>query len=174
MPAGPRASASLPGALPARARGWRRWLFRTFPGRALLLALAVKSVVAIAGTIAPSSLQVLDAVDALGSLALIFVGLYAVTRGTMWAKRRLLWRVRRKLILSYIFVGLVPGLLIIAFFLLAGLILFFSVSSYLVQSRVRTLVDQSRFLAQTVVLEGERELPNVAERLRQRLRQPGE
>ncbi len=174
MPAGPRASASLPGALPARASGWRRWLFRTFPGRALLLALAVKSVVAIAGTIAPSSLQVLDAVDALGSLALIFVGLYAVTRGTMWAKRRLLWRVRRKLILSYIFVGLVPGLLIIAFFLLAGLILFFSVSSYLVQSRVRTLVDQSRFLAQTVVLEGERELPNVAERLRQRLRQPGE
>ena len=33
--------------------------------------------------------------------------------------------------------------------------LFFNVSSYLVQSRVRTLVDQARFLAQTVVLEAE-------------------
>ena len=73
---------------------------------------------------------------------------------------------RRKLILSYVFVGLVPGLLIIAFFLLAGLLLFFNVSSYLLQSRVRTLVDQARFLAQTVVLEAEQATPPAsAERL---------
>ena len=74
----------------------------------------------------------------------------------MWAKRRLLWRVRRKLILSYVFVGVVPGVLIICFFLLAGLILCFNVSSYLVHSRVRALTDQARFLAQTAVLEVQR------------------
>ena len=74
----------------------------------------------------------------------------------MWAKRRLLWRVRRKLILSYVFVGVVPALLVITFFLLAGLILAFNVSSYLVQSRVRNLTDQARFLAQTVQLEVQR------------------
>ena len=74
----------------------------------------------------------------------------------MWAKRRLLWRVRRKLILSYVFVGVVPALLVITFFLLAGLILAFNISSYLVQSRVRNLTDQARFLAQTVLLEVQR------------------
>ena len=46
-----------------------------------------------------------------------------------------------------------PGLLIIAFFLIAGLILFFNVSTYLLQSRVRTLVDQADFLAESVALQ---------------------
>ena len=40
-----------------------------------------------------------------------------------------LWRVRRKLTLSYIFIGFVPVLLIVVFFLLCGLLLFFNVSS---------------------------------------------
>ena len=72
-----------------------------------------------------------------GSLALLFAIAYGLTRFAVWAKRRLLWRVRRKLILSYVFVGVVPALLVITFFLLAGLILAFNVSSYLVQSRVQ-------------------------------------
>ena len=46
-----------------------------------------------------------------GSLALLFACAYGLTRGIIWAKRRLLWRVRRKLILSYVFVGVVPALL---------------------------------------------------------------
>ena len=91
-----------------------------------------------------------------GSLALLFALAYGLTRFAVWAKRRLLWRVRRKLILSYVFVGVVPALLVITFFLLAGLILAFNVSSYLVQSRVRNLTDQARFLAQTVQLEVQR------------------
>ena len=60
---------------------------------------------------------------------------------------------RRKLILSYVFVGVVPVLLVITFFLLAGLLLFFNVSSYLVKSRLRALTDQAQFLAQTTVAE---------------------
>ena len=54
-----------------------------------------------------------------------------------FAKRRLLWRVRRKLIISYIFIGFIPAILIVAFFLLGGLLLFSNFSSYLVQSRLR-------------------------------------
>ena len=74
----------------------------------------------------------------------------------MLAKRRLLWRVRRKLILSYIFIGFVPALLIVAFFLLCGFLLFFNFSSYLVQSRLRALSEQARFLAQSTALEIQR------------------
>jgi sigma-B regulation protein RsbU (phosphoserine phosphatase) len=132
---------------------WRRWLLGSFPGRALLIGVSIKVVAAVIGWIAPSTWTVLDAVDAVGSLALLFAGGYAIARGVIWAKRRLLWRVRRKLILSYIFVGLVPGLLIISFFLIAGVILFFNVSTYLLQSRVRTLLDQARFMAESVALQ---------------------
>jgi sigma-B regulation protein RsbU (phosphoserine phosphatase) len=64
-----------------------------------------------------------------------------------------LWRVRRKLTLSYIFIGFVPILLVVVFFLLCGLLLFFNVSSYLVQSRVNALVDETRFLAEATTIE---------------------
>lgn len=145
----------LPGEVPSRWRVWRAWVLRTFPGRALILGAIIKAVTWPLGFMAalPSALE---AVDMVGSLALLFTAAYGLTRLAVWAKRRLLWRVRRKLILSYVFVGVVPGLLVITFFLLAGLILAFNVSSYLVQSRIRSLTDQARFLAQTVQLEAQR------------------
>ena len=64
-----------------------------------------------------------------------------------------LWRVRRKLTLSYVFIGFLPILLVVVFFLLCGLLLFFNVSSYLVQSRVNALVDETRFLAEATAIE---------------------
>src|SRR5262249_14906734 len=72
------------------------------------------------------------------------------------AKRHLLWRVRRKLILSYVFIGFVPAILIVAFFLLSGFLLFYNLSSYLVQSRFRAVGDRARFLAQSSALEIQR------------------
>src|SRR5262245_18106967 len=110
--------ALLPGDVPSRAEAWRRWLTTSVPGRILLVGLIIKALAWTAGAIAPSTWAALDIVDAIGSLALIFVAGYALTRLVVVAKRHLLWRVRRKLILSYIFVGLVPGLLIIVFFLI--------------------------------------------------------
>ncbi len=164
-----RPAALLPGDPPSRWHVWRGWLFRTFPGRALVLGLAIKVVTWPLGfaTMLPPAI---DAVDMVGSLALLFAGAYGLTRLAMWAKRRLLWSVRRKLILSYVFVGVVPALLVITFFLLAGLILLFNVSSYLVQSRVRSLTDQARFLAQTAQLEVQRSATaaNVGEALERR------
>ena len=150
----------------------RKWLLRSTPGRVLLASIAIKLFAFVVGTLAPSTWTVLDLVDAIGSLGLIFVVCYALTKGAFWAKRRLLWRVRRKLILSYVFVGLVPGLLIIAFFLIAGLVLFLNVSSFLLQSRVRNLVDQARFMAQSAVAEAEHGDPPevLRNRLAQRLK----
>ena len=150
-----RPVALLPGAMPSRWSVWRSWLLRTFPGRALVLGAVIKAItwpLRLVSTL-PGALE---AVDMVGSLALLFAAAYGITRFTVWSKRRLLWRVRRKLILSYVFVGVVPALLVITFFLLAGLILAFNVSSYLVQSRIRNLTDQARFLAQTVQLEVQR------------------
>jgi phosphoserine phosphatase RsbU/P len=145
------------------------WLTRSAAGRILLAGVVVKLQAKIIGFLFPSTWTFLDIVDAAGSLAVILVSAYLATKGIIWAKRRLLWRVRRKLILSYVFVGLVPGLLIISFFLIAGFLLFFNVSSYLLQSRVRTLVDQARFTAQSAALEAEHGDPEPV--LRRRLQQ---
>ena len=150
-----RPAALLPGDVPSRWGIWRSWLLRTFPGRALILGAAIKIITWPLGlviTLPPA----VDAIDMVGSLALLFAVAYGLTRLTVWAKRRLLWRVRRKLILSYVFVGVVPALLVITFFLLAGLIVAFNVSSYLVQSRIRNLTEQARFLAQTLQIEVQR------------------
>ena len=162
---------ALPGDVTSRAHMRRQWLFRSFPGRVLLVGVAIKLQAAIIGFMFPSAWSFLDLIDAIGSLALLFVAGYVLTKGVIWAKRRLLWRVRRKLILSYVFVGLVPGLLIICFFLIAGFLLFFNVSSFLLQSRVRTLIDQARFTAQSAALEAEHGDPVDVLRVRLQQRQ---
>ena len=53
------------------------------------------------------------------TVGLAFSVLFFLTRLVFLVQRRLLWRVRRKLILSYIFIGVVPSLLILGFFLLS-------------------------------------------------------
>ncbi len=94
-----------------------------------------------------------EVVGSLGTLALLVGLAYFLARLISLARQHLLWRVRRKLILSYIFVGLVPALLIITFCLVSGLMLFGSVSQYIVTTRVRTAVEQAQFLARTCAIE---------------------
>jgi hypothetical protein len=65
-------------------------------------------------------------------------------------KRRLLWRVRRKLIISYIFIGFVPAILIVAFFPSAACCCF-PFSSYLVQTLSRVDERASSIAATTAV-----------------------
>ena len=139
-----------------RVPAFRDWLTGSFAGRALLLGFVIKSAtLALAASGVPLT-GLLNVVDTIGGISL-FAGLAVLGyRLFVSAKRRLLWRVRRKLTLSYIFIGFVPALLIIAFFLLCGLLLFFNVSAYMLRNRVASLVDQAQFLAQSAALELQR------------------
>ena len=65
----------------------------------------------------------------------------------------LLWRVRRKLILSYIFIGVVPSLLIIVFFLFCSAVLFMGVAAYLFKSGYDKVIDDVKVVAQAAALE---------------------
>jgi serine phosphatase RsbU (regulator of sigma subunit) len=85
--------------------------------------------------------------DTLGDAALLLGAAGLASHALRLARERLLWRVRQQLILSYVFIGVVPALLLVAFFLLAGVLLFANIGSYLIQSRVRTLVDEIRVAA---------------------------
>jgi serine phosphatase RsbU (regulator of sigma subunit) len=139
----------------SRAEVIRAWLVGTFPGRALLVGASIKIVAFLLSLVAGRS-RGLDAFDAIGDVALVTATIAVGYRIYLDLKRRLLWRVRRKLIVSYIFIGFVPVLLIIAFFLVSGALLFFNVSAYVLRSRIATVVDQTRFLAQTTAIEIQR------------------
>jgi sigma-B regulation protein RsbU (phosphoserine phosphatase) len=121
----------------------------TWPGRALLAGLGIKALTNLTGT----SNVVLRLLDYLGAGALIVGGSYLTYRLFKLARRRLLWRVRRKLTISYMFIGVVPVMLLVTFFVLCGLLLFFNVSSYLVQSRLDDLRARAQAQAGTTVLQ---------------------
>ena len=124
----------------------------TWPGRAVLIGGLVK-LTAIALSRAVGDSFLIDVVGTAGTLALLIGLAYFIGQLIGLAKRQLLWRVRRKLILSYVFVGLVPALLIITFCLLCGLLLFGTVSQYVVDTRLRSGVDQAQFLARSTAME---------------------
>jgi sigma-B regulation protein RsbU (phosphoserine phosphatase) len=125
----------------------RDWLTRTFAGRLLLAGVALK-LVAWAGRLAQLQAGLFGAIDTLGGLAILVSALSIGYRVYVLARHRLLWRVRRKLILSYIFIGVVPVLLVAIFFTLGGLLFFFNVSGFMLRNHVTSVVDGARFLAQ--------------------------
>src|SRR5882672_2343047 len=146
-------SRPLPAPLPSRQQRLREALFGSLPGRAIVVGLAVKLLVGVVGIATTDVPPFLSVVDSVAGLAIAAGALYFVFLLLVLAKRRLLWRVRRKLILSYIFIGFVPAILIVAFFLLCGLLLFYNFSSYLVQSRLQGIEDQGRLVAQSTAVE---------------------
>jgi sigma-B regulation protein RsbU (phosphoserine phosphatase) len=151
-----------------RREGVRGALLHTLPGRAIVIGVAVKLAVTAIGAALGGVGPFLGVVDTVAVLAAaVGVSVFGF-RLIVAAKRRLLWRVRRKLILSYVFIGFVPALLLVAFALLCGFLLFYHFSSYLVQSRLRALSEQARFIGLSTALEiqrgGGRDAANILAR----------
>jgi phosphoserine phosphatase RsbU/P len=149
-----------PGAAPQPTA--RDQLLHTWPGRLFILAAALKFLFTawrVAGTVPESALVV----NSLATLALaISVGVFT-WRLFVQIKRRLLWRVRRKLILSYIFIGVIPSMLILVFFLFAGSLVFMNVSSYLFKDGYDAIVENARLSAQAAATEIARNPASAAE-----------
>ena len=121
-----------------------RWLW--WPLLALLGAAVVHLVLRFMGSAAPGPVvaSVLEVVAnlviaaAVGSVTFILL---------VRSLRDLLWRVRRKLILSYILTGLLPIVLIAILFLVAGTLTLLAFSSYMVTLSVDDLVREARAVA---------------------------
>ena len=99
------------------------------------------------------AVAVVSFIDGLATLVLAlclgFIMFVLVTG--LW--RRLLWRVRRKLVLSYVFIGLIPVILIGIFFALVGLLAMLTGSSYLVSRNVEGLIAEAGVVADGVAAE---------------------
>ena len=152
----PAAPPQLPGPVPGRAALFVSALTGTWPGRLLIAGLVLKSFAALVRLAAGTAPAFVGVLDAIGSLALIAAAGYVFYRLIIRAKRRLLWRVRRKLILSYIFIGVVPALLIVSFFVVSGLVLFLNVGSYLVRNGVTNVTNEAVYLARMTAIEIQR------------------
>src|SRR5689334_23265460 len=136
--------------------GVRHALFGTLPGRAIVIGVALRLVVYAIGVALGRVPLFLSVVDTVASVGLAVGATYFAWILIVLGKRHLLSRVRRKLILSYMFIGFIPAVLIVGFFLLSGYLLFYNFSSYLVQSKLGAIGDQAKFLAQSTALEIQR------------------
>jgi len=127
-------------------------LISTWPGRLFLISASLKFLVAVWRAFAelPAAIHVISTAASIGLAVALFV---FVWRLFVLMKRQLLWRVRRKLILSYIFIGVVPSLLIIVFFLFCSAVLFMGVAAYLFKSGYDKVVDDVKVVAQAAALE---------------------
>ena len=135
-------------------------------GRVLVVVLGLKLVVGVLGSTTPSWLRVLDVA---GTVVLLLAISYLLIRILAVLRRRLLWRVRRRLIVSYVFVGFVPIVLIVSFFLLVGLLVAGTVSSLRVQLRFEDAVTDAAGLVSATAADlrgvvGVGDVPGILER----------
>jgi sigma-B regulation protein RsbU (phosphoserine phosphatase) len=128
----------------------RRWATRTFSGRAIVAGVLLKAAAFALGLLTGSAAGA-GFIDTIGDVAVVAGAVALGFRLFVELKQRMLWRVRRKLTLSYIFIGFVPALLIITFFLLIGLLLINNVSAHLVSTGLHDLEQEARLLAQQAV-----------------------
>ena len=159
-----RTAAPLPLALPGTepVPSARELLLHSRAGRLFLIAAGLKVVIAVLRLLVdpPAFVEVLSSA---ATIALVVSVGYFVWRLFVLIKRRLLWRVRRKLILSYIFIGVVPTLLIIAFFLLGASAITMNVSAYLFKDGYDDIMSDARLIAQAAAAEISRNPGTTAE-----------
>src|SRR6186713_3188875 len=106
-----------------------RWVTSSFSGRSLAVGAGIKLVVVLMRTIVGNTIG-LAVLNVLGDVALVVGAAILAWRLFVDLRRVVLWRVRRKLTLSYIFIGFIPALLIIVFFVITGVLLLNSVSAF--------------------------------------------
>src|SRR6202051_4533624 len=81
----------------------------------------------------------------------VLAGAYLVYRMVAWGRNRLLWSLRNRLIVAYLFIAVVPILLIMTFVLLAGRFLYSQLGAYLLYEdlhrRIEMITDISQHIA---------------------------
>jgi sigma-B regulation protein RsbU (phosphoserine phosphatase) len=133
----------------------RRLLLQRWPGRTLFGGLTVRLLVLLVdwtfgGTVASRLIGIS------ASLAIIVGGAVVAWWIFQRGRARLLWRVRDRLVVSYVFIGVVPALLIGVFFLFGMALLVVSVSAYLFMTGVHGVTAEARAVAQAAVEDLER------------------
>ena len=144
LPAGPGAEGA------GRLSRFRRFVTSTWRGRVLGGALAVWLA---NGLLALLGLGLFEPAVVIARVVLVVALGIMLLRGLRWLSDRLLWRIRTKLILSYLFVALVPLVLLALFFVTAGVLLLVLSASRLVTTEVERVTDRCRVVASAALVD---------------------
>jgi phosphoserine phosphatase RsbU/P len=125
-----------------------RPLFQDFWRRLSRLDI-VALVIFVAGTLATFTAFSGGAVSFVKYLALL-AGIYLVVRMIAWGRNRLLWSLRNRLIVAYLFIAVVPILLIMTFVVLAGNFLYSQLGAYLLYEDLHRRVEMMTDIAQHI------------------------
>jgi phosphoserine phosphatase RsbU/P len=80
----------------------------------------------------------------------VLSGSYLIYRVIAWGRSRLLWSLRNRLILAYMFIAFVPTLLILTFVLLAGRFLYSQLGAYLLYEDLHRRIEMITDIAQHI------------------------
>jgi serine phosphatase RsbU (regulator of sigma subunit) len=144
----------------------RAFFTRRWKGRILGAALVVwilDGLLSSAGRGLPAAIVIPAQVVVLLAL------LWLVWRGVRWLFDRFLWRIRTKLILSYLFIALVPVVLLGIFFTTAAAFFLVLSASRLVRAQVERTEDMARATAAAALVDLPASDPAAAASLRERL-----
>lgn len=127
-------------------------LLRTLPGKLFVLSsiplvvlLAIREFIAL-----PDLVEIFRKVVSLACIAsLVWMGILVLRH----QRHRLLWRVRRKLLVSYVLLGFVPVMLVAAFMLFSSIVLYTYVSAYVFEDGLSSVVDTVHRSAEMVAQE---------------------
>jgi sigma-B regulation protein RsbU (phosphoserine phosphatase) len=108
------------------------WRHLNVPDRLALLVVLLNAVFAVAAR----SGRALPGAAPVGVLFFIALG-YLVVRLLVWARGRLLWRLRNRLIVAYVFIAVVPVLLLLVMAALSVYILYWQLGAYVIYDDVQ-------------------------------------
>jgi phosphoserine phosphatase RsbU/P len=146
----------------------------TFMGKAMLAALLVWFIdwVFVSGeTLFGSSLlkKLFDYASLLGVIPLA----YFAIKGAHWITEHLLWRLRRRLIVTYLLIGALPILLLLSLIVMAGYVVVLQASESLVSRHLDGYLEQSRAVSRSLARDlAEWDISSLGrEQLRRRLQE---
>src|SRR5947208_283570 len=90
----------------------RLWLRRVMPRVAVVVGLLFIAWIFLSNTRIYNETFVGSLLGPLTLIAVCVTGIYFGFKALRWLKRKLLWRVRRRLVITYLFVGLTPIILL--------------------------------------------------------------
>ena len=109
----------------------------------------VALVVFVAGTLVSVTAFSGGAISFVKYLA-VLAGIYLVVRMIAWGRNRLLWSLRNRLIVAYLFIAVVPILLIMTFVVLAGNFLYSQLGAYLLYEDLHRRVEMMTDIGQHI------------------------
>ncbi|HEY0322489.1 MAG TPA: SpoIIE family protein phosphatase [Pyrinomonadaceae bacterium] len=128
----------------------RAWLRRVMPRVAIAAAILLIARMLLSRTFIFGDNPLGGLLEFISSFLIFITVLYYGLKALRWMKRRLLWRVRRRLVVTYLFVGLTPIILLALF----GMVASFGVSSEamarIIASQLNTTDEETARSAQAV------------------------